>query len=106
MQPLCVTIQMKANEQYVHVGQAIMKFKVSYVIIIKSQKARFLAYDSVSVLSPLVHTYRFHVNALCISPFVSEVLVQFLFSGLRYFVKFNKVLDNSQISVKSRSARV
>ena len=67
------------------------------------KKRFFVAYDSMSILSPLMHTYRFHINALRISPLVSKVLVQFLFSGLGYFVKLNKVLDNSQISVKSRS---
>lgn len=46
--------------------------------------------------------YRFHVNTLSISPLMPKILVQFLFGGLWYLVKADKVFDDPQISVKAR----
>ena len=51
-------------------------------------------------------TYCFHVNTFSISPFVPKILVQLLFGGLWYFVKADKVLDDSQISVKTGRTRI
>ena len=46
-------------------------------------------------------SYRFHVNALGVSPLMSEIFVQLLSSGLGNFVKTNEVFDDPQVTMKA-----